>query len=113
MENKLEQTLMYSPRNSLTERIYSVVDLSGLSSVALYSGDSDTDFRNGKIETIFPKINGNDTLKIYIDPFKFSGIAGYQGGGESHKEYAKKMKSEGGISLGGGFSGGFSSGSGY
>lgn len=111
----LEQIAYEMPRVSESEgrqRVYVVGDLESLSSVALYSKEGDTVFRNGRIETIFPKIDDNGTAKIYINPSNFSGIAGFQMDGESHEDYARRMKDGGGISLGGGFSG-LSSGGGY
>ena len=91
----------------LEEQIYfSSSDLENLSSIVLYSSGflksiplGGTNFRGGRIETVFPKIDGFGTLKIYINPFNFSGLAGYQEEGESHKDYAKRMKEDGGVDL--------------
>ena len=45
--------------------------------------------RDGRLETVLPKFNGNDTVKIYINPTTGETIAGYQNGGEEHGNYAK------------------------
>jgi hypothetical protein len=110
----LEQFTYEIQRNNETrKREYQTGNLESLSVITLYSDEGSTEFRNGKIETVFPKIYGGGTTKIYIDPSVFSAVAGHQNEGESHKEYAERMKSGGGVSLGGGFSGGVSSGGGY
>ena len=84
------------------QQTYFVVgDLGRLSASALYS-DGDTEFRDGRIETVLPRFKGNGTVKVYINPFDFSGIAGFQKEGESHDEYKKRMQESGGVSLGGG-----------
>ena len=91
----------------LEEQFYfSSGDLENLSSSVMYSSGFlrssplvNTDIRGGRIETIFPKIDGLGTLKVYIDPFNFKGKAGYQKKEESHKEYAKRMEDGEGVNL--------------
>ena len=90
--------------NKTNQRVYQVGDLESLSASTLYSDYGDTDFNHRMIETVFPGIDGKGCLKIYIDPFSFSGTAGYHNKGEKHKDYAKRMEESGGISLGGGIS---------
>lgn len=82
------------------QRVYQIEDLERLSAGVLYSdGDGKNFFDNGRIETVLSKFINNDTLKIYIDPFNFGVTAGYQKEGESHEDYAKRMKETGGFSI--------------
>jgi len=84
LENMIET---YQSINSNQDRqIYFVAgDLEVLSASVLYSYDIKP---NGVIETIIPRIVNNDTLKIYENPLNGNTSAGYQNGGESHKDYS-------------------------
>ncbi len=104
MKSKLEQDLMLAKRVPLELRVYSLVDLSKLSAVALYSEKGDKD----------SYIKSNDrNLNFYnwILPKNFGETDFYlQDDGETHKEFKKKLRSGeatgGTISAGGSFSAG-------
>ena len=100
---KLEQLSLDFPRVSF-EKVYQLVDLVYMSPIALYDKD--------KLETGVDIAKDGTAYKFYtnISPFNFGAVnLGVQNSGESHKEYAKRMKETDGIQI----SGGFSSGSQY
>ncbi|MFB6226216.1 MAG: hypothetical protein ABEJ02_02595 [Candidatus Paceibacteria bacterium] len=79
-----------------SQSTYQVSYLENLSATALYRGSSQdpTDAKNqvksdGTIETILPKFQGEDTVKIYIDPLNGDTKAGYHPKGDSHSNYSK------------------------
>lgn len=90
---QLEQTLeMYRPMQTQRveqqrERVYTIVDLESLSASALYTGKNSVR-KDGTMETILPNFINNDTLKLYINPLTGKTDAGYQKGGESHRDYS-------------------------
>lgn len=96
----LEQIAYQLPKSSEERQVvYQVGDLESLSSVALYAKDKikigqdlEKDGTMYKFYTDISLINFGDTE------------LGIQEKGEKHKDYAKKMKEGGGISLGGGLS---------
>ncbi|OQA67232.1 MAG: hypothetical protein BWY36_00740 [Candidatus Diapherotrites archaeon ADurb.Bin253] len=102
MESKLEQGLILAKRVPLELRVYSLVDLSNLSAVALYSEKGNKD----------SYIKGNDkNLNFYnwINPKNFGETDFYlQDDEESHKKFKKRIISGeatgGTISAGGNFS---------
>ncbi|MBW6536679.1 MAG: hypothetical protein K0B11_16855 [Mariniphaga sp.] len=48
--------------------------------------------RDGTIEIVLPEFNGNDTVKVYINPIIGKTTAGYQNGGEKHSGYSKSNR---------------------
>lgn len=103
------ENLAYEARPIQEQRqvVYQVGDLESLSASVLYAKD--------KMETGVDVAKDGTAYKFYTSllPWNFGETElGIQGAGEKHKDYTKKMKEDGGISLGGGFSG-FSSGGGY
>lgn len=71
------------------QQTYFVVgNLESLSASALYSDSKNIVKKDGTIETVLPKFINNDTLKIYINPLTGKTNAGYQNGGEKHREYS-------------------------
>jgi len=90
---QLEQTLeMYQPmqmqRTQERERTYTIVNLESMSASALYSESKKIIQKGGVLETVIPKLNGNDTVKVYYNPLTGKTDVAYQNGGETHSNFA-------------------------
>lgn len=107
MENKLEQSLMYAPRSSVEERVYSVFDLSNLGAVTLYSKVKKSDYTKGNEE----EVNFYNYLNLPL--FGQTGVY-FEDRGEkgAHKKLSNRAKTQdpditifpsGGFTTGGGY----------
>ncbi len=89
---QLEERLNQTQTQDMIIEFRPTIDSYLPGTTVLYSESKKIIQRKGTIETVIPKFIGNDTIKVYYNPFTGKTDVGYQNCGEKHREYSRSER---------------------